>query len=110
MDIRQALSIHRRIVRYRRRLGLPAAVGAALGHREHGRLAINIQNDGDFMYANGALWTSAYHNISMLTIMNNNRAYHQEVMHVQRVGNWRDRGIDGSHLCTEITHPDLQYG
>ena len=89
--------------------GLPAAVGAALGHREHGRLAINIQNDGDFMYANGALWTSAYHNIPMLTIMNNNRAYHQEVMHVQRVGNWRDRGIERSHIGTEITNPDIQY-
>jgi thiamine pyrophosphate-dependent acetolactate synthase large subunit-like protein len=89
--------------------GLPAAVGAALGHREFGRLPINIQNDGDCMYAPGALWTSAYHNIPMLSIMNNNRGYHQEVMHVQRVGLWRDRGADRAHIGTEITNPDIQY-
>jgi len=89
--------------------GLPAAVGAALGHRKHGRLAINVQNDGDFMYANGALWTAAYHKIPMLTIMNNNKSYHQEVMHVQRVSNWRNRGIDRAYIGTEITNPDIQY-
>ncbi len=89
--------------------GLPAAVGAALGHREFGRLPINIQNDGDCMYAPGAIWTSAYHNIPMLSIMNNNRGYHQEVMHMQRVGLWRDRGADRAHIGTEITKPDIQY-
>jgi thiamine pyrophosphate-dependent acetolactate synthase large subunit-like protein len=89
--------------------GLPAAVGGALGHREHGRLAINIQNDGDCMYAPGAIWTSAYHKIPMLSIMNNNRAYHQEVMHVQRVGLWRDRGAERAGIGTEITRPDIQY-
>jgi acetolactate synthase-1/2/3 large subunit len=89
--------------------GLPAAVGAALAHREHGRLAIDIQNDGDFMYANGALWTAAYHKIPMLVIMNNNKSYHQEVMHVQRLSNWRNRGIDTAYIGTEIRNPDIQY-
>jgi hypothetical protein len=28
-------------------------------HKEHGRLAVNIQPDGDCMYAPGAIWTSA---------------------------------------------------
>ena len=88
---------------------LPAAVGAALGHRENGRLAINIQNDGDSMFAPGAYWTSAYHNIPMLTIMNNNRAYHREVMHVQTVGNWRDRGIGNFMIGNEITKPNIQF-
>jgi acetolactate synthase I/II/III large subunit len=31
--------------------GAPAAVGAALAHREAGRIAVNIQNDGDLMTA-----------------------------------------------------------
>ena len=88
---------------------LPAAVGAALGHREHGRLAINVQNDGDSMYAPGVLWTSAYHNIPMLSIMNNNRAYHREIMHVQTVGNWRNRGLANFHIGNEITKPNIQY-
>src|SRR5260221_4665001 len=35
--------------------GAPAAVGAALANRKHGRLSVNIQNDGDLMYAPGGL-------------------------------------------------------
>src|SRR5262249_43783528 len=43
--------------------GLPAAVGAALANRAAGRLTINIQCDGDMMYAPGALWTAVHHQI-----------------------------------------------
>jgi thiamine pyrophosphate-dependent acetolactate synthase large subunit-like protein len=57
--------------------GAPAAVGAALANRRHGRLSINIQCDGDLNYAPGVLWTAAHHRIPLLTIMHNNRAYHQ---------------------------------
>lgn len=89
--------------------GLSAAVGAALAHRPHGRLVVNIQNDGDCMYAPGAIWTSAYHQIPLLNIMHNNRGYHQEVMHLVRVGSWRDRGVDRAHIGNEITNPDIDY-
>jgi thiamine pyrophosphate-dependent acetolactate synthase large subunit-like protein len=87
----------------------PAAVGAALAHREHGRLAVNIQPDGDMMYAPGIIWTAVHHKIPLLTVMHNNRAYHQEVMHVQRVGNWRDRGIDRAHIGTTIDNPNIDF-
>ena len=76
--------------------GLPAAVGAALAHREHGRLAINVQSDGDMMFVPGALWTAAHHGIPLLTVMHNNGGYHQELMHLQRMAARRQRGIDGS--------------
>lgn len=89
--------------------GLPAAVGAALAHRAHGRLSVNLQNDGDLMYAPGALWTAVHHKIPLLTVMHNNRAYHQEVMHVQRVGNRRDRGVDRAHIGTTIHNPFVNY-
>jgi acetolactate synthase-1/2/3 large subunit len=89
--------------------GLPAAIGAALAHRAEGRLVINIQNDGDLMYAPGALWTAVHHKIPLLTVMHNNRAYHQEVMHVQRVGNWRNRGVDRAHIGTTIDNPFVDY-
>jgi len=36
----------------------PAAVGAALANRALGRFSVNIQADGDLMYAPGALWTA----------------------------------------------------
>ena len=34
--------------------GAPAAVGAALANKKHGRLSVSIQNDGDLMYAPGS--------------------------------------------------------
>ena len=76
--------------------GAPAAVGAALAHREHGRLPINIQPDGDMMYVPGAFWTAAHHRIPLLSITHNNRGYHQEIMHLQRMAARRQRGVDGS--------------
>jgi acetolactate synthase I/II/III large subunit len=85
--------------------GLPMAVGAALAHKKHGRLCIGLQNDGDLMYAPGALWTAAHHRIPMLLVMHNNRAYHQEVMHIQRMANRRQRGITSAGIGTTITDP-----
>ena len=41
----------------------PAATGAALANRKYGRLTVNIQSDGDLMYAPGILWTAAHHKI-----------------------------------------------
>ena len=89
--------------------GLPAAVGAALAHREHGRLVVNIQSDGDALFAPGAWWTAMHHKIPLLTVMHNNRAYHQEVMHLQRLGNWRNRGVDRAHIATTIDNPFVDF-
>ncbi|HYM18507.1 MAG TPA: thiamine pyrophosphate-dependent enzyme [Micropepsaceae bacterium] len=90
--------------------GLPAAVGASFAHKQAGgRLCVNIQNDGDSMYAPGALWTAAHHKVPMLTIMWNNRGYHQEIMHVQRMANWRQRDVSTAHIGTTIWDPYVQY-
>ena len=87
----------------------PAAVGAALANKKYGRLSINIQNDGDMMYAPGVLWTAAHHKIPMLNIMNNNRAYHQEVMHLQRMANRYNREITNASIGNVIANPDIDY-
>jgi acetolactate synthase-1/2/3 large subunit len=91
--------------------GLPAAVGASFAHRsiDSSRLCINIQNDGDSMYAPGALWTASHHKMPMLTIMWNNRAYHQEIMHLQRMANWRQRDVTTAHIGTTIWDPFVNY-
>ena len=89
--------------------GLPAAVGAALAHRSEGRLVVNIQSDGDMMYAPGALWTAVHHKIPLLTVMHNNRAYHQEFMHLQRMSNRRNRGVDRAYIGTTIRDPFIDY-
>jgi acetolactate synthase I/II/III large subunit len=93
--------------------GAPASVGAALANRDLGRFSVSIQSDGDLMYAPGVLWTAARHKIPLLAVMHNNRGYHQEVMHIQRVANFRDRvaslGSDMGPLGTNIQNPDIEY-
>jgi acetolactate synthase-1/2/3 large subunit len=89
--------------------GAPAAVGAALANRKYGRLSVNIQCDGDLMYAPGVLWTAAHHRIPILNVMHNNRAYHQEVMHLQRMGNRHNRGVTRAGIGTTITDPNIDF-
>jgi acetolactate synthase I/II/III large subunit len=89
--------------------GAPAAVGAALANRKYGRLSVNIQCDGDLMYAPGVLWTAAHHQIPLLSVMHNNRGYHQEVMQVQIMADRRNRGIDRATIGTTITAPNIEY-
>jgi len=93
--------------------GCPASVGAALANRDEGRFSVAIQSDGDLMYAPGALWTAARHKIPLLSVMHNNRGYHQEVMHVQRLSNFRNRvanlGNDLGPIGTSIMNPDIEY-
>ena len=89
--------------------GAPASVGGALANRRHGRLSVAIQTDGDLMYAPGVLWTAAHHKIPLLSVMHNNRAYHMELMHVQRMCNARNRGVDRGSIGSEITAPNIDY-
>ncbi len=87
----------------------PAALGAAVANKKHGRLSVCIQSDGDLMMAPGTLWTSAHHKIPMLTLMHNNRAYHMEIMQLQRVANQHNRGIDTCDIGTTIKDPNIDY-
>jgi acetolactate synthase-1/2/3 large subunit len=89
--------------------GAPAAVGAALANKRHGRFSVAIQGDGDFMYAPGVWWTAAHHQIPLLSVMHNNRAYHQEVMHLQRMAGRHERGIARAHIGTTLTNPNIDY-
>ena len=65
------------------------------------------------MYAPGVLWTAAQHKIPLLSVMHNNRGYHQEVMHVQRLSSFRNRvaslGNDIGPIGTSIMNPDIEY-
>ena len=89
--------------------GAPAAAGAALANKKYGRLSVTIQDDGDLMYAPGILWTTAHHKIPLLSVMHNNRGYHQELMHVQRVANEHQRGVANIHAGLTIDNPPIDY-
>ena len=87
----------------------PLAVGAALANRDRGILSVTFQPDGDLMYAPGVLWTAAHHRIPLLMLMHNNRCYHQELMHVQRMAGMHDRPQSTARIGTEITTPDIDF-
>ena len=87
-----------------------AALGAALAHRDAGgRVVISVTGDGEFNMAPHTPWTAAHHGIPYLTIIQNNRAYHQEVMHVQRMANRHNRGVRNAHIGTTIDNPNVDY-
>jgi acetolactate synthase I/II/III large subunit len=89
--------------------GAPASVGAGLAAKSHGQIVINIQCDGDLNYAPGVLWTAVHHELPVLTIMHNNRAWHQELMFVEYMCGVRGRGGDRGHIGTTLRDPFIDY-
>jgi thiamine pyrophosphate-dependent acetolactate synthase large subunit-like protein len=89
--------------------GAPASVGAALAAKSRRQMVINIQTDGDLNYAPGVLWTAQHHRLPMLTVMHNNRAWHQELMFVEYMCGVRGRGGDRGHIGTTLRDPSIDY-
>ncbi len=91
--------------------GAPAAAGVALANQSKGRFTVSIQSDGDLMYAPGILWTVAHHQIPVLYVMHNNRAYHQEIVHLQRVSARRQRGVDNGRakIGNVMENPEIDF-
>jgi acetolactate synthase I/II/III large subunit len=59
------------------------------------------------------LWTAVKHQIPLLSVMHNNRAYHQESMHVQRISSRRNRVAalvkDIAPIGTRLENPTIDY-
>ena len=89
--------------------GAPASVGAALAAKARNRIVINVQTDGDLNYAPGVLWTAAHHKLPMLTVMHNNRAWHQEYMFIEYMAGVRGRGDDRAHIGSVLRDPFIDY-
>ncbi|HWF11752.1 MAG TPA: thiamine pyrophosphate-binding protein [Bryobacteraceae bacterium] len=89
--------------------GAPASVGAALAAKSRGRFVVNIQTDGDLNYAPGVLWTAVHHKLPMLSIMHNNRAWHQEFMFVEYMAGVRGRGEDRAEIGNTLRDPFIDY-
>jgi acetolactate synthase I/II/III large subunit len=87
----------------------PASLGAALANKRHGRLTVTFNGDGDFMFNPGTLWTAAHHQIPILYIVHNNRAYHQEYMYLQAMANRLGRGIEKTDIGTTLKDPNIDY-
>ncbi len=81
------------------------ALGVALAHKGTGRVVLTFQPDGDLMYDAGALWTAAKHEIPLLIVMFNNRAYYNDWHHQIRMA--RARGTDEAraHIGMDLYDP-----
>lgn len=89
--------------------GAGACGGAALAAKARGRIVINVQTDGDMNYTPGVLWSAAHHKLPMLTIMHNNRAWHQELMFLEYMAGVRGRGTDRAHIGATLRNPNIDY-
>ena len=89
--------------------GAPASLGVALANKSKGIFTVTFQPDGDLMYCPGVLWTAAYHKIPVLYVMHNNRGYHQEIMHVQRMAALHKRRVDRAVIGNIIDGPAIDY-
>jgi acetolactate synthase-1/2/3 large subunit len=80
-----------------------------LGHRDKGRLVIDIQPDGDLMFDAGALWIAAKHNFPMLIVMYNNRAYYNDWEHQIRMAQLRKTDVAKAHIGMDLCDPDPDF-
>jgi thiamine pyrophosphate-dependent acetolactate synthase large subunit-like protein len=85
--------------------GLPSSIGAALGHKESGRLCVAILGDGDFLMTSNALWTAAKYQIPLLTVVLNNRSYYNDEEHQERMAKWRQRPVENKGIGIRIEDP-----
>ena len=81
------------------------SMGVALAHRDHGRLVVDMQPDGDLMFDAGALWVAAKHRIPMLAVMYNNRAYYNDWEHQLRMARHRGTPESRAHIGMDLDDP-----
>lgn len=81
------------------------SLGVALAHKGTGRLVVDLQPDGDLLFDLGALWVAAYHEIPLLVVMFNNRAYYNDWEHQERIARHRGTPVENAYLGMEIDGP-----
>lgn len=81
------------------------SLGVALAHKGTGRLVVDIQPDGDLMFDAGALWIAASHQLPMLVVMYNNRAYYNDWEHQIRLAHHRGTSVERASIGQAIDAP-----
>ncbi len=85
------------------------SLGVALAHRDKGRLVVDLQPDGDLMFDAGALWVAAKHNLPMLIVMYNNKAYYNDWEHQIRMAKLRKTPVDRAYIGMDLSDPDPDF-
>ena len=61
------------------------------------------------MFNPGTLWTAAHHQIPILYIVQNNRAYHQEYMYLVAMAARHGRDVSKMDIGTTLKDPNIDY-
>jgi thiamine pyrophosphate-dependent acetolactate synthase large subunit-like protein len=85
--------------------GLGASLGVALALRDSGKVCVNLQPDGDFLYVTSALYTAAHHQIPLLTVVCNNRSYYNDEEHQEVMAKARGRSVENKMVGIRIENP-----
>jgi acetolactate synthase-1/2/3 large subunit len=86
------------------------SLGAALAHKGSDKVVVALQPDGDLMFDAGALWTAAKHELPLLIVMFNNRAYYNDWEHQIRVARVRGTDEAKAHVGMDIFDPEPDFG
>ncbi len=89
--------------------GMSAAIGAALALKDTGRLAVDIQSDGDLLMTSSSLWTAAKHRVPLLVVMHNNRSFYNSEEHGIEVAKFRKRPVENAGIGTHVDDPPVDY-
>jgi acetolactate synthase-1/2/3 large subunit len=89
--------------------GSGAAIGAALALKDTGKLAVNIQADGDLLMTSSSLWTAAKHRIPLLIVMHNNQSFYNSEEHGIEVAKFRDRPVENAGIGTHVDDPEVDF-
>jgi acetolactate synthase-1/2/3 large subunit len=85
------------------------SLGVALAHKGSGRVVVDIQPDGDLMFDAGALWVAAKHQIPILIVMFNNRAYYNDWEHQLRMARLRGTDAAKAHIGMDLFGPEPDF-
>jgi thiamine pyrophosphate-dependent acetolactate synthase large subunit-like protein len=89
--------------------GASAAIGAALALKETGKLAVDIQSDGDLLMTSSSLWTAAKHRIPLLMVLHNNQSFYNSEEHGIEVAKYRSRPVENAGIGTHVDDPEVDY-
>jgi thiamine pyrophosphate-dependent acetolactate synthase large subunit-like protein len=89
--------------------GLPASLGAALAHKGTGKLCVDLQPDGDFLFTISGLWTAAHYQIPLLVVVCSNRSYYNDEEHQERMAVLRGRPVENKVIGIRIEEPAVDF-
>jgi thiamine pyrophosphate-dependent acetolactate synthase large subunit-like protein len=89
--------------------GASAAIGAALALKGTGKLAVDIQSDGDLLMTSSSLWTAAKHRIPLLIVLHNNQSFYNSEEHGLEVAKFRKRPVENAGIGTHVDDPAVDY-